>query len=173
MYEINEWVKEYNLSDTDLKKFDELTNSAVENIDFLSRHYDTYNIEEINYEEISNNVLILTAHHLSSLYLNFLNRADVIRPYVERKWGVTNDPRSMTVEIMSNIDKSNGVKIDGSILVYNIIERKIPVVLEDTYRWFYFEPASYGIIKKSDRYEIYNIVEGVPEWSPIRPVISG
>ena len=79
----------------------------------------------------------------------------------------------MTVEIMSNIDISSKVKRDGSFLVYLIIKRKIPVVLEDTYRWFYFESASYGIIKKSDRYEIYNIVDGVPEWSPISPVISG
>jgi len=172
MHEIYEWVKEYNLSDIDLIKFNELTNFSVENVNFLNRHFDT-NIEEINYEEISNNDLILTAHHLSSLYLNFLNRADVIRPYVERKWGVTDDPRSMTVEIMSNIDISGRVKIDGSTLVRNIIERKIPVVLEDTYRWFYFESESYGIIKKSDRYEIYNIVEGVPEWSTISPVISG
>ena len=170
--EINEWIKEYNLSDTDSKKFDELSNLMLENIDFLSQH-DIDNVEEINYEEISNNVLILAAHHFSSLFLNFLNRADVIRPYVERKWGVTDDPRSMTVEIMSQIDKSNEVQRDGLIIVHNIIKRKIPVVLEDTYRWFYFESSSYGVLKKSDRYELYNTVEGVPEWPPIRPVISG
>jgi len=172
MHEIDEWVKEYNLSDIDLKKFNELTNLLAEDRDFLSLHYDT-SILEINIEEISNNNLILAAHHLSSSYLNFLRRADVIRPYVERKWGVTDDPRSMTVEIMSNIDISRRVKLDGSFLVYLIIDRKIPVVLEDTYRWFYFESASYGIIRKSDRYEIYNIVEGAPEWSPISPVIRG
>jgi hypothetical protein len=171
MHQINEWIKDYNLSEDDLNKFNELTNLAVENIDFLDLHCDN-DVEEINYEEISNKDLILLAHHLSSLYLNFLRRADVIRPYVERKWGVTDDPRSMTVEIMSSIDMSNSVKRDGLIVVSNIIERKIPVVLEDTYRWFYFESSSYGIINESNRSKIYNIVEGVPEWTPIRPVIS-